>query len=69
MHLNYENQTPLDNIKVIGDIIFNENITIENIPQEAYEYMINGKSAIEWIMDRYQIKIDKDSQIRNNPHD
>ena len=30
-------------------IIYNGNITIENIPQKAYEYIVNGKSAIEWI--------------------
>lgn len=50
-------------------IIYNGNITIENIPAKAYEYIVNGKSAIEWIMERYQITIDKKSQIKNNPND
>lgn len=50
-------------------IIYNNHITIRNIPLEAYEYVVNGKSAIEWIMDRYQVKIDKDSQIKNDPND
>lgn len=49
-------------------IFYNSQITIENIPAEAYEYIVNGKSAIEWIMERYQITINKDSQIRNNPN-
>lgn len=35
----------------------------------AYDYIVNGKSAVEWIMDRYQHKVDKDSQITNNPND
>jgi predicted helicase len=34
-------------------IIYNGNITISNIPTKAYEYVVNGKSAIEWIMERY----------------
>lgn len=50
-------------------IIYNNHITIKNIPLEAYEYVVNGKSAIEWIMDRYQVKVDKASQIENNPND
>lgn len=50
-------------------IIFNSKITIENIPEKAYEYVVNGKSAIEWIMERYQITINKDSQIKNDPND
>lgn len=50
-------------------IIFNSRITISNIPQKAYEYVVNGKSAIEWIMERYQIKVDKASGIKNDPND
>ena len=49
-------------------IIFNNDITIENIPQEAYNYIINGKSAIEWIMERYAVTIDKNSKIVNDPN-
>lgn len=50
-------------------IIFNTDITIKNIPEKAYEYVINGKSAIAWIMERYQDKTDDKSGIRNNPND
>ncbi|MDR1576923.1 MAG: hypothetical protein LBT86_01660 [Deltaproteobacteria bacterium] len=35
----------------------------------AYEYVINGRSAIEWILDRYQVKVDKDSGLKNDPND
>ena len=49
-------------------IIFNPHITIENIPAKAYEYIVNGKPAVEWIMERYQIKTDKDSGITNDPN-
>jgi len=49
------------------DVIrFNEKAIVENIPDKAYEYVVNGRSAIEWIMDRYKNSVDKDSQIRNN---
>ncbi len=50
-------------------ILYNSAIKIENIPEKAYEYVVNGKSAIEWIMDRYQITKHKDSGIVNDPND
>lgn len=50
-------------------IIYNQQITIENIPLVAYDYVVNGKSAIEWIMERYAITTHKDSGITNNPND
>jgi predicted helicase len=50
-------------------IQYNHAITISGIPLEAYEYVINGRSAIEWVLDRYQVKIDKDSGIKNDPND
>lgn len=50
-------------------IIYNPHITIENIPVEAYEYVVNGKSAIEWAMERYQVTVDKASGIKNDPND
>jgi predicted helicase len=50
-------------------INYNNKITISNIPAKAYEYVVNGKSAIEWIMERYQISTHKESGIVNNPND
>lgn len=50
-------------------IIYNNLITINNIPLKAYEYVVNGKSAIEWIMERYAVKIDIKSGITNDAND
>lgn len=50
-------------------IIFNNDITISNIPSEAYNYIINGRSAIEWIMDQYQLKINGQTGIVDNPNE
>lgn len=52
-----------------GTIIYNGNITFKGIPLEAYDYVVNGKSALNWIMERYAITTDKDSGIRNDPND
>lgn len=53
-----------------GDsIIYNQNIAITKIPQKAFEYVVNGKSAIDWVIERYSITTDKDSLIENNPND
>ncbi|HFR3412643.1 TPA: type ISP restriction/modification enzyme, partial [Streptococcus suis] len=53
----------------LSTIIYNSDITILNIPEKAYQYMVNGRSAIEWIMDQYQIKTDKKSGITDDPND
>lgn len=61
-----------ENGKSVNDrsiIIYNNNITISNIPEKAYQYVVNGRSAIEWIMDQYQIKTDKKSGITDDPND
>jgi predicted helicase len=50
-------------------IIYNSHVTLRDIPPAAYEYEVNGKSAIEWIMDRYEVKVDKDSGILNDPNE
>ena len=50
-------------------IIYNNDITIRNIPEKAYQYMVNGRSAIEWIMDQYQVKTDRKSGITDDPND
>ena len=50
-------------------INYNSNLTLDGIPLEAYDYIVNGKPALEWIMERYQITIDKASGIKNDPND
>lgn len=54
---------------IIETIIFNNDITIKNIPKKAYEYIVNGKPAIQWIMEQYQVIIDKKSGIKDDPND
>jgi len=50
-------------------IIYNSHVTLTGIPLEAYDYVVNGKPALEWIMERYAVTVDKDSGIRNDPND
>jgi predicted helicase len=49
-------------------IIYNSTLTLRGIPDEAHEYMLGSRSAIEWILERYQVKTDKDSGIVNDPN-
>ena len=61
-----------ENGKSVNDlsvIIFNSDITISNIPEKAYKYVVNGRSAIEWIIDQYQVKTDRKSGITDDPND
>ncbi len=50
-------------------IIYNSHVTLSEIPLEAYDYVVNGKPALEWIIERYQVTRDKDSGIVNDPND
>lgn len=50
-------------------IIYNNRVTLTNIPEEAYRYQLGARSAIEWIIDRYQVRVDKASGIVNDPND
>ena len=60
------------NGKLVPDrstIKFNRRVTLTGVPDEAYRYMLGSRSAVEWIMERYQVKTDKDSGIINDPND
>jgi predicted helicase len=50
-------------------VIYNNKITISGIPLEAYEYIVNGKPALEWVMERQSISTHKDSEINNDAND
>ena len=50
-------------------ILYNGHIVVSGIPEKAYEYVVNGKSAIDWIVERYCVSIDKKSLIKNDCND
>lgn len=50
-------------------VIYNSCITIENIPEEAYDYIVNGKPALEWVMERQAVTTHKASGITNDAND
>lgn len=47
-------------------VIYNANITMQNIPLEAYDYVVNGRPALEWVMERQIVKTDKASGLVND---
>ena len=55
--------------KDLSTIIYNDKITIKDIPLEAYDYIVNGKSAIDWVVERQGVKTDKPSGIVNDAND
>ncbi len=80
MHASVEYQTlmnaeekgyyDVETMKKIGDRInYNNHIAITKIPKKAFDYVVNGKSAIDWVIERYKKTTDKDSKIKNNPND
>ncbi|GAA8575421.1 hypothetical protein oki143_13350 [Helicobacter pylori] len=70
MNAEEEGYYDVETMKKIGDRInYNKNIAITKIPKKAFDYVVNGKSAIDWVIERYQKTTDKDSLIENNPND
>ncbi|GAA8719201.1 DEAD/DEAH box helicase [Helicobacter pylori] len=80
MHASVEYQTlmnaeekgyyDVETMKKIGDRIhYNNHIAITKIPKKAFGYVVNGKSAIDWVIEHYKKTTDKDSLIENNPND
>lgn len=70
MNAEIEGYYDVDKMIKKGDsILYNKNIAITKIPQKAFDYVVNGKSAIDWVIERYSITTDKeDSLIENNPN-
>lgn len=52
-----------------GTVVYNKRITIKDIPLEAYDYVVNGKPALEWVMERQGVSTHKDSGIVNDAND
>ncbi len=50
-------------------IIVNSTCKISGIPAEAHDYILSSRTALEWVLERYQVKVDKDSGITNDPND
>jgi predicted helicase len=50
-------------------LVYNTNLALSGIPDEAHEYQIGSRSALEWLIDRYQIRTDKSSGIVNDPNE
>ena len=47
---------------------YNEFLTLEGIPAEVFAYRLGNRSALEWVVDQYRVKIDKRSGIKNDPN-
>lgn len=57
------------NVNDVTKLIYNKQVTISGIPEEADQYMLGSRSAVAWLIDRYQVKKDKASGIVNDPND
>jgi predicted helicase len=55
--------------KDLTKLIYNDKITLTGIPLEAYDYVVNGKPALDWVVERQCVKTDKDSGIVNDAND
>jgi len=49
-------------------VIVNESLTLSGIPQECFQYRLGNRSALEWMIDQYQVSEDKRSGIVSDPN-
>lgn len=56
-------------VKDTTTLVYNRYVTIRNIPESAQDYVVNGRSPLEWAIDRYQVKVDKATGIANDPNE
>jgi len=49
-------------------LIYNQFLTLSEIPKETYDYRLGNRSALEWVIDQYQVSTDKRSGITNDPN-
>jgi predicted helicase len=52
-----------------SSIIYNSFITLNGIPDETWDYMLSGKAALYWIVDRFRLTVDRESGIANDPNE
>ena len=49
-------------------LVVNPSLTLASIPKEAHEYVVNGRTPLEWLIERYQVSTHAESGIRNDPN-
>ena len=47
---------------------YNDFLTLDGIPAEVYDYRLGTRSALEWVVDQYRVKVDRRSGIKNDPN-
>ncbi|HHA2590992.1 TPA: DEAD/DEAH box helicase [Stenotrophomonas maltophilia] len=57
------------NVNDRSTVIYNTKITLSGIPEAAWDYVINGKAALDWVMERQAVRVDKASGIVNDAND
>ncbi len=55
--------------KDVTTLVYNKRVSIKGIPEDAQDYVVNGRSPLEWAIDRYQVKADKATGIVNDPNE
>jgi len=70
--MKFAKKKDLETGKSINDrstVIYNNKITLRGIPEAAWDYVVNGKAALDWVMERQAVRVDKASGIVNDAND
>jgi len=55
--------------KDLGTLVFNDSLTLEGIPPDAFQYRLGTRSALEWVVDQYKLEKDEDGNVTSDPND
>ncbi len=67
----YEQSLRVEKMRLAPDkttLIYSKGLTLSGIPQECFEYRLGNRSALEWVIDQYQVSTDKRSGIESDPN-
>ncbi|WP_369914391.1 DEAD/DEAH box helicase [Xanthomonas sp. NCPPB 3005] len=70
--MKFAKKKDLETGKSVNDrstVIYNSKITMASVPEAAWEYVVNGKAALDWVMERQAVRVDKASGIVNDAND
>ena len=67
----YEQSLRVEKMKLSPDrttLVYSQGLTLSGIPLECFEYRLGNRSALEWVIDQYQVSTDKRSGIVSDPN-
>jgi predicted helicase len=69
--LSYSESRRVEKMRISPDrvaVIINKSLTLSGIPPECFQYRLGNRSALEWVIDQYQVTRDKQGNVVSDPN-